>query len=119
MGFLDHSKQTKAGPSPHHIDLHHRAKWLVNNGVEAPAHIDAMASTGITDRIGGTEYMIKLTVSPAGSDAYTVTTNHYVYPSAPLSEGEDVTVKVDPGNRAVVMISRDVYSEPGFAGIPV
>jgi hypothetical protein len=87
MGFLDHLKgsaespqartsEVGLGPSPHHIDLAHRAKWLRTNGVDIPAHIDAMASTGITDKPGGTEYMIRLTVSPAGGDAYAVTTNH-------------------------------------------
>lgn len=107
-----------AGPSPHHIDLAHRAKWLRANGVDTPAHIDAMASTGITDKPGGTEYMIRLTVSPAGGDAYAVTTNQYVYPSAPLSEGQDVTVKVDPDDRNVVMIFGNVSTDLGFAGIP-
>jgi hypothetical protein len=107
-----------AGPSPHHIDLAHRAKWLRANGVDTPAHIDAMASTGITDKPGGTEYMIRLTVSPVGGDAYAVTTNQYVYPSAPLSEGQDVTVKVDPDDRNVVMIFGSVTTELGFAGIP-
>lgn len=107
-----------AGPSPHHIALAHRAKWLRTNGVDTPAHIDAMASTGITDKPGGTEYMIRLTVSPAGGDAYAVTTNQYVYPSAPLSEGQDVTVKVDPDDRDVVMIFGNVSTDLGFAGIP-
>jgi hypothetical protein len=115
MGFLDTLKGSResaqattskvgAGPSPDHIALAHRFKWLRRNGVDTPAHIDAMASTGITDRPGGTEYMIRLTVSPAEGDAYAVMTNQYVYPSAPLSEGDDVTVKVDPDDRDVVMI---------------
>jgi hypothetical protein len=115
MGFLDRLKGSResaqatrskvaGGPSPHHIDLAHRAKWLMRNGVDTPAHIDAMTSTGITDKPGGTEYMITLTVSPAGGDPYTVTTNQYVYPSAPFNEGEDVTVKVDPDYHDVVMI---------------
>jgi hypothetical protein len=115
MGFLDRLKRTAAsaqattskvgaGPSPHHIDLAHRAKWLMSKGVDTPAHIDSMTSTGITDKPGGTEYMIALTVSPPGGDAYAVTTNQYVYPNAPVGEGEDVTVKVDPDDHDVVMI---------------
>jgi hypothetical protein len=129
MGFPDRLKtdaesaqatrsKVGAGPSPHHIDLAHRAKWLRTHGVDAPAHIDAIASTGIIDKSGGTEYMIRLTVSPAGGDAYTVTTNQYVYPSAPLSEGDDITVKVDPDDRDVVMIFGNVSIDLGFAGIP-
>ena len=128
MGFLDSLKGSAAsaqgttskfgaGPSPHHIALAHRAKWLMSKGVGTPAHIDAMASTGIIDKSGGTEYMIRLTVSPAVGDAYAVTTNQYVYPSAPLSEGRDVTVKVDPDDRHVVMIG-NVRTDLGFAGIP-
>ena len=113
MGFLDRLKgltaqattgKVGAGPSPDHIALAHRAKWLMSKGVDTPAHIDSMASTGIIDKSGGTEYMITLTVSPAVGDAYVVTTNQYVYPSAPLSKGEDVTVKVDPDDRDVVWI---------------
>ena len=130
MGFLNHLKgsapspqtttsESGPGPSPHRIDLNHRAKWLSANGVDTPAHIDAMASTGIIDKPGGTEYMIRLTVSPAEGDAYAVTTNQYVYPSAPLSEGQDVTLKVDPDDRDVVMIFDNVSTEFGFAGIPV
>jgi hypothetical protein len=131
MGFLEHLKGTAEspqtttsevglGPSPHHIDLAHRAKWLRTNGVDTPAHIDAMASTGITDKPGGTEYMIRLTVSPAGGDAYAVTTNQYVYPSAPLSEGQNVTVKVDPDDHDVVMIfgNERTGTYLGFAQIP-
>ena len=129
MGFLDSlktnaqsaqatSSKVGAGPSPHHIALAHRAKWLRANGADTPAHIDAMASTGIIDKSGGTEYMIRLTVSPAGGDAYAVTTNQYVYPSAPLRKGQDVTVKVDPDDRDVVMIFGNVSIDLGFAGIP-
>jgi len=33
-----------------------------------------------------------------------VTTNQYIYPSNPFSAGENVTVKVDPDDRKVVMI---------------
>ena len=113
------SSKVGAGPSPHHIDLVHRAKWLIRNGVDTPAHIDAMASTGITDKPGGTEYMIRLTVSPAGGDAYAVTTNQYLYPSARLSEGQDVTVKVDADDRDVVMIFGNERMDLGFAQVPV
>jgi hypothetical protein len=37
-------------------------------------------------------------------DAYEVTTNQYIYPAAPFSEGENVIAKVDPSDRNVVMI---------------
>ena len=115
MGFLDRLKgaaeSTSAatskfgvGASRGQIDLANRAQKLVKVGVDTPAHIDSMTSTGNTDKPGGTEYNITLTVSPAGGDAYSVTTNQYIYPSNPFSEGEDVTVKVDPDDPNVVMI---------------
>ena len=63
-----------------------------------------MTSTGKTDKPGGTEYMITLAVKPAGGEPYEVITNQYIYPSAPFSEGEDVTVKVDPDDPNTVMI---------------
>ncbi len=48
--------------------------------------------------------MIALTISPAGGASYEVTTNQYIYPSAPFSAGENVTVKVDPEDPQSVMI---------------
>ncbi len=33
-----------------------------------------------------------------------MTTNQFIYPSNPFATGEDVTVKVDPDDRNVVMI---------------
>ena len=114
MGFLDRVKHAAlsaqavpskigVGPTAEQMELAYRARKLVKAGVDTPAHIDAMTSTGNTDATGA-EYMITLTVKPAGGDPYEVTTNQYMYPSAPFSEGEDVTVKVDPSDSNVVMI---------------
>jgi hypothetical protein len=86
------------------MELANRAKKLMNSGVDTPAHIDSMTATGNTDTPGGTEYNITLTVTPAGGDPYEVTTNQYVYPSNPFSEGENVTVKVDPADPNSLMI---------------
>jgi hypothetical protein len=63
-----------------------------------------MESTGNTDKPGGTEHVIKLTVSPAGGAAYEVTTNQYIYPSAPFAAGEDVIVRVAPDDQNEVML---------------
>ena len=115
MGFLDRMKgaaesvsaQTSkvgVGASAGQIDLANRAKKLMGEGVDTPAHIDSMESTGKTDKPGGTEYVIVLTVKPAGGDPYEATINQYIYPSAPFSAGEDVTVKVDPSDPSVAMI---------------
>jgi hypothetical protein len=92
------------GASAEQIDLANRAQKLTKVGVDTPAHIDSMTPTGNTDTPGGTEYNITITVSPAGGEAYEVTTNQYIYPSNPFTQGENVTVKVDPDDRNVLMI---------------
>ena len=115
MGFMDRMKKAAegvqaqtskvgVGASRGQMDLANRAQALMKEGVDTPAHIDAMTSTGNTDTPGGTEHMIELTVSPAGGAPYQVTTNQYIYPSAPFAQGEDVSVKVLPSNPNTVMI---------------
>jgi hypothetical protein len=115
MGFLDRVKKAAegaqaatskvgVGASAGQMDLANRAKKLMNEGVDTPAHIESMTATGNTDKPGGTEYMISLTVMPAAAAAYQVTTNQYIYPTAPFSEGESVIVKALPSDPNVVMI---------------
>ena len=115
MGLMDRFKhaaesvqaQTSkvgVGASAGQMDLANRAQKLMKDGVDTPAHIDAMVPTGNTDTPGGAENTITMTVSPAGGAAYQVTTNQYIYPSAPFAAGDDVTVKVDPADPNVVMI---------------
>jgi hypothetical protein len=93
-----------AGASAEQIALANRAQKLMKVGVDTPARIDSMISTGNTDTPGGTEYNIALTISPTAGEAYPVTINQYVYPSNPFREGEDVKVKVDPDDPATAMI---------------
>ena len=115
MGFMDRVKQAAegvqaqtskvgVGASAGQMDLANKAKKLMDSGVDTPAHIDSMTSTGNTDKPGGTEHVIKLAVTPAGGAPYEVEINQYIYPSAPFSEGENVTVKVDPDDPNTVMI---------------
>jgi hypothetical protein len=115
MGFMDKMKQAAegvqaqtskvgVGASADQMALANRAQKLMKSGVDTPAHIDSMSPTGNTDKPGGAENVIELTVSPAGGTAYPVTINQYIYPSAPFSPGEDVTVKVDPDDSNSVMI---------------
>jgi hypothetical protein len=92
------------GASAGQMDLANRAKRLINEGVDTPAHIDAMEATGNTDTPGGAENLITLTIRPAAGEAYQATINQYIYPSAPFSPGEEVTVKVDPADPQVAMI---------------
>lgn len=115
MGFMDRMKQAAesaqaqtskvgVGASADQMGLANRAKKLMDSGVDTPAHIDSMTPTGNTDKPGGAENVIKLTVSSAGGAPYEVETNQYIYPSAPFAAGEDVTVKVDPDDPSSVMI---------------
>lgn len=115
MGFMDKIKQAAesaqaqtskvgVGASADQMALANRAQKLMKSGVDVPAHIDSMTPTGKTDTPGGAENVIELTVEPADAEAYTVTMNQYIYPSAPFSAGEDVTVKVDPDDPQAVMI---------------
>jgi protein-disulfide isomerase len=92
------------GASAGQIELANRAQKLTKVGVDTPAQIDSMAATGKTDKPGGTEYDIALTITPVSGDSYQVTINQYTYPSNPFTEGENVTVKVDPDDPQVVMI---------------
>ena len=115
MGFMDRVKQAAegaqaqtskvgVGASRGQMDLANKAKRLMDSGVDTPAHIDSMTSTGNTDAPGGTEHIIKLTVTPAGGVPYEVEINQFIYPSAPFGEGEDVTVKVAPDDPNEVML---------------
>lgn len=115
MGFMDKMKKAAEsaqaqtskvgiGASGDQIGLANKAQKLMNSGVDTPAHIDSMTPTGNTDKPGGAEHVIVLTVSPPGGSPYEVTTNQYIYPTAPFSAGEDVTVKVDPDDANSVMI---------------
>jgi hypothetical protein len=115
MGFMDKMKKAAesaqaqtskvgVGANRGQMDLANRAQRLMKAGVDTPAHIESMESTGNTDTPGGTEHMITLTVKPAAGDPYEATINQYVYPSAPFSPGQDVTVKVDPEDPQSLMI---------------
>ena len=115
MGFMDKMKQAAesaqaqtskigVGANAGQIGLANKAQKLMNSGVETPAHIDSMSQTGQTDKPGGAENVIVATVKPAGGSPYEVTFNQFIYPSAPFSTGEDVTVRVDPDDPNSVMI---------------
>jgi hypothetical protein len=115
MGIMDRLKgaaesvqaatsKVGVGASADQMALANRAQKLMKEGVDTPAHIDSMVPTGKTDTPGGAENVIKLTIRPSGGSPYEATINQYVYPSNPFTEGEDVTVKVDPSDPSVAMI---------------
>jgi hypothetical protein len=115
MGLLDRVKHAAesaqaatskigVGASAEQMALANRAQKLMKVGVDTPAHIDSMTSTGNTDTPGGTEHNISLSISPAGGAQYQTTINQYIYPSNPFTDGEDVKVKVDPDDPNVAML---------------
>ncbi len=115
MGFMDRIKgaaesvqaQTSKvgiGASGDQMALANRAKKLMEQGVDTPAEITSMTPTGNTDTPGGSENVITAQVTPAGGDAYEVTFNQYIYPSAPFAAGDRVTLKVAPDDPNEVMI---------------
>lgn len=115
MGFMDRlrgaaesaqatTSKFGVGASRGQMDLANRAQKLMKVGIDTPAHIDSMSSTGKTDTPGGTEYDITLTVTPSTGEPYRLTMNQYIYPSNPFQQGDNVTVKVDPDDPNVVMI---------------
>ena len=116
MGFLDKLKgaaegvqaQTSkvgVGASADQMALANLGKKLMDQGVEHPAHIDSMESTGKTDTPGGTEHVITVTVSPAAGAPYQATFNQYVYPNyVAFATGDDVTVRVDPDDPNAMML---------------
>ncbi len=115
MGFMDKLKgaaesvqaQTSkvgVGADRGQMDLANRAKKLMNSGVDTPATIDSMEPTGATDTPGGAENVITVTANPGGAEARQLTFNQYIYPAAPFSVGDSVTLKVDPDDPSVAMI---------------
>src|SRR6476661_1396815 len=101
MGFLDKLKgaaesvqaQTSkvgVGADAGQMALANRGKRLMDAGVDTPGHIDSMTPTGKTDTPGAAEYQVSF--------------NQYIYPSAPFSAGEDVTIRVDPDDPNSVML---------------
>jgi hypothetical protein len=115
MGFMDRVKSAAesaqaatskvgVGASGDQMALANRAKKLMDSGIDTPAKIDSMSPTGNTDKPGGAENVITATAQPAGGEPYQVTFNQYIYPSAPFSEGDEVTLKVDPDDPGAAMI---------------
>jgi hypothetical protein len=114
MGFLDRAKKAAesaqavtnkvgVGASADQMALANKAKKLMKDGVETPAHIDAMTPTGNTDTPGGAENIFEVTVRPIGGPEYPVTFNQYVYAATPFAAGDDIVVRVDPDDANVVM----------------
>ena len=63
-----------------------------------------MVETGISDANGSREYEVGLTVHPTRAPSYEATTRQYIHPSASFGEGMDVTVMVDPGDSAELIL---------------
>ena len=113
MGFLDKMKQAAEGVQAQtskvgvgadrgQIDLANKAKMLMSEGVDTPAHIDGVHRQ---ERQAGRHRAHDHRDREARRRRpYEVTFNQYIYPSAPFSAGEHVMVKVAPYDPNTVML---------------
>jgi hypothetical protein len=107
MGFMDKLKGAatmSAGASEDQIHQANRANKLAKDGVETDATIDSLTETGEADASGSKEYEFTLSISPNGGSVYPATTRQYIHPSASFTEGQEVTVKVDPDDSSEVIL---------------
>ena len=92
-----------AGGAPGYADQRtgymNRVTKLNNSGIEHPATIKSMQSTGKTDMGGGVEYQIGVEVQPAGGSPYDAQFTQFMHEGSMGSwatEGAAVNVRVDP-----------------------
>ena len=116
MGFMDKFKDAaaQAGQMAHEAtkgagpqaEMRDRAVKLNNSGVNQPATITAMRETGATDPGGGKEVEFTVDVRPDGGAPYTTTFNQFMIASVmeQLSEGAEITVRVDPDDPNVAVL---------------
>ena len=86
------------------IALANQAQKLMDEGVDTPAQVDTVVPTGKSTPRGYTEQTVTLTVRPAEGDPYQAEATQYMDPAKPYSQGDAVTVKVDPTDPSSVMI---------------
>ncbi len=75
-----------------------RAMKLNQSGVEHPATVKSMRETGGTDAGGGKEIEFGVEVRPADANPYAATFTQFMVQSVMdgVSEGSEITVRVDP-----------------------
>lgn len=78
----------------------------MSGGVETPAILKALRPTGKTDVGGGKEHELTFDVKPPDGDSYAAITTQYMVDAqlSQLSEGMEVTVRVDPEDRESLML---------------
>jgi hypothetical protein len=106
MGLMDKFKSAaqtaQAGmqmPTQDDVEYMQRVQRLGQEGVEAPATINALGPTGRTDPGGGQEHRIEVTVEPAGGAPYQASFTQFMHVQTMGSwatPGARVTVKADP-----------------------
>lgn len=101
MGFMDQFKDTMGAGMPTAADMAYMQKVtkLNDSGIEHPAKITGLRSTGRSDSGGGVEYEVDVDVAPEGGEAYSTTFLQYMHEGSMGSwatEGAAVKVRVDP-----------------------
>lgn len=109
MGFMDQFKDAaKAGmPSGEDMAYMQKVTKLNDAGVEHPAKITGLRSTGQTDAGGGVAYEVDVDVAPEGGEPYSASFTQYMHEGSMGSwatEGADVKVRVDPDDPSSMIL---------------
>ena len=109
MGFMDQFKDAMQSGMPTGQDMETMQKLtkLNNEGIEHPAKITAMRTTGRKDVGGGVEYEFDVEVSPEGGAAYSATFAQFMHEGSMGSwatAGAAVKVRVDPADPAAMIL---------------
>jgi hypothetical protein len=94
-------------PTQQDMEYMNRVTKLNNSGVEHPATIKSMQSTGKTDMGGGAEYQIEVEVQPAGGSPYNAQFSQFMHEGSMGSwatEGAAVKVRVDPDDPSSMIL---------------
>ena len=110
MGFMDKLKGAGSAvgmPSGQDMANLNKVTRLNQVGVEHPAVVSRMHSTGRTDIGGGEEYQFDVEVRPAGGAPYPASFTQYMHVQSMgswVSEGAGVKVRVDPQDASSMML---------------
>jgi hypothetical protein len=82
-----------------------RAIKLNQSGVEHPATVKTLTETGNSDVGGGKEIQFEIEVRPADANPYAATFTQFMVQSVmdSVSEGSQITVRVDPDDPSSMM----------------
>ena len=110
MGFMDKLKGAGSAvgvPSGQDMANLNKVTRLNQVGVEHPAVVKRMQSTGRKDVGGGEEYQFDVEVSPAGGAPYPASFTQFMHVGSMSSwayDGAQVKVRVDPQDPTAMML---------------